>query len=523
MKTMIRRLMTVLLSATLLLGITNAPLIGFADTASPAASASAPAVRAEHYSIQASLDTKKKLLRQTVTMRVANHSGNPLTELCIVNIADGYLRYDRKYYRADVPKSAKTTVRSITAGETSLRYRKDAKDPGVLTVSLGDRAVPAGGTLDVTVKVTTSVPKREDRFGYTGLGKKGTVYNLSFCFPYLSDYQNGKWVHHPYYDDGENRNSAVTDYDVTFRAPASYRVAATGSSETKNGVTSIQARNVRDLAIVACNAFRKDTFTVQGITVNNYWFPNRYGKTKYMDLYRKVCRMVARDSIELYTKHIGPYPYDELDITEGIFGFGFGGMEYPGLVMINGTQEYLAKSRATCDFYAIQNDISHEIGHQWFYASVGNDEYREAWLDEGMASFLQNELYGLSTAPSTAYVDKIEKAPGQTARMRKAFFSDARQQIRYRLKTKEKTYVNIPANRFPKGLGSTTIPYGYGENFISYLYVTMGETKFDAFLQDYYKTYMLGRATTDDFLRVLRRHDNSKQVNGIIGLFIRKS
>lgn len=51
----------------------------------------------------------------------------------------------------------------------------------------------------------------------------------------------------------------------------------------------------------------------------------------------------------------------------------------------------------------------------------------------------------------------------------------------------------------------------------------MGETKFDAFLQDYYKTYMLGRATTDDFLRVLRRHDNSKQVNGIIGLFIRKS
>ena len=169
MKTMIRRLLTVLLSATLLLGITNAPLIGFADTASPAASASAPAVRAEHYSIQASLDTKKKLLRQTVTMRVANHSGNPLTELCIVNIADGYLRYDRKYYRADVPKSAKTTVRSITAGETSLRYRKDAKDPGVLTVSLGDRAVPAGGTLDVTVKVTTSVPKREDRFGYTGL------------------------------------------------------------------------------------------------------------------------------------------------------------------------------------------------------------------------------------------------------------------------------------------------------------------------------------------------------------------
>lgn len=523
MKTMIRRLLTVLLSATLLLGITNAPLIGFADTASPAVTASAPAVQAEHYSIRASLDTKKKLLRQTVTMRVANHSGNPLTELCIVNIADGYLRYDRKYYRADVPKSAKTTVGSITAGETSLRYRKDAKDPGVLTVSLGDRAVPSGGTLDVTVNVTTSVPKREDRFGYKSLGKKGTLYNLSFCFPYLSDYQNGKWVHHPYYDDGENRNSAVTNYDVTFRAPASYRVAATGSSVTENGVTTIRARNVRDMAIVACNAFRKDTFTVQGITVNNYWIPNRYGKTKLMDLYRKVCRMVARDSIEIYTKRIGSYPYDELDMTEGIFGFGFGGMEYPGLIMVNGTMEYLAKSRNLCDFYSVQDVVSHEIAHQWFYASVGNDEYREAWLDEGMASFLQKVTYGLSTAPSTAYVDKIEKSAGQTARARKVYFADIRQQIRYRLKTKKKTYVNIPVNRFPKDLGSSTIPYEYGNNFISYLYVTMGATKFDGFLQDYYRTYTLGRATTGDFLRILRRHDNSKQVNDIIGLFVRQA
>ena len=382
-----RKALSALLAVVLAAGLITAPVSVFADTASSAqettASASVstdPLIKAEHYTIDASLNTKTKQITESVTMHVVNNSEKTVSKLCIVNIADGYLKYDRKNYSADVKKSAQTTVREISSAGHPLSYKK-GRDASDLYVSLGDKKLSRGDSIDVTVKATTSIPKREDRFGYTSLSGGKTLYNLSFCFPYLSDYRNGKWNTHPYYDDGENRNNAIADYNVTFRAPSDYTVASVGKSTTSKGITTIKAENVRDMAICTSNAYKKQTFTTNGITVNNYYFPGKYQKTKYMNLYNKVCRMVAQDSISLYTKNIGAYPYDELDMVECLFGFGFGGMEYPGLIMINGTQEYLAKKQSTCDFYAIQDDVSHEIGHQWFYAAVGNDEYNEAWLD----------------------------------------------------------------------------------------------------------------------------------------------
>lgn len=32
-------------------------------------------------------------------------------------------------------------------------------------------------------------------------------------------------------------------------------------------------------------------------------------------------------------------------------------------------------------------DVAHEVAHEWFYAAVGNDQYREAWLDESFAVY----------------------------------------------------------------------------------------------------------------------------------------
>lgn len=530
-----RRALTALLALTLAAGLITAPVSVFADTAaqnsassrqqtaetgSSASVSTDPLVRAEHYTINASLNTKSKQITESVTMHVVNNSSKTISRLCIVNIADGYLKYDRKHYSADVKKSAKTTVRGISSAGQPLSYKKGS-DASDLYVSLGDKKLSRGDSIDVTVKVTTSIPKREDRFGYTSLSGGKTLYNLSFCFPYLSDYRNGKWNTHPYYDDGENRNNAIADYDVTFRAPSDYTVASVGKSTTSKGVTTIKAENVRDIAICASNAYKKQTFTASGITVNNYYFPGKYQKTKYMNLYNKVCRMVAQDSISLYTKNIGSYPYDELDMVECLFGFGFGGMEYPGLIMINGTQEYLAKKQSTCDFYAIQDDVSHEIGHQWFYAAVGSDEYNEAWLDEGMASFLQSVEYGLSSTPSTAYVDKLEHSPGQTAKLAKVFQSDILMRIKEQQKTGRKLYINYPVNKFPKNLDSAEIPYSRAKTFMYELYVTMGPDTFHQAMQDYYRTYCLKQATGADFLRIIRKYDNSKAVQSVINTFIR--
>ena len=34
----------------------------------------------------------------------------------------------------------------------------------------------------------------------------------------------------------------------------------------------------------------------------------------------------------------------------------------------------------------LEAHVPHEIAHQWFYAAIGNDSYKEPWLDEGFVS-----------------------------------------------------------------------------------------------------------------------------------------
>ena len=80
-----------------------------------------------------------------------------------------------------------------------------------------------------------------------------------------------------------------------------------------------------------------------------------------------------------------------------MFGFAFGGMEYPGLIMTNATSFY---SGSFFDGWALADGVSHEIAHQWFYAAVGNREYREGWIDEGFATLLERDFYGLTECES---------------------------------------------------------------------------------------------------------------------------
>jgi aminopeptidase N len=37
--------------------------------------------------------------------------------------------------------------------------------------------------------------------------------------------------------------------------------------------------------------------------------------------------------------------------------------------------------------------IAHEVAHQWWYGLVGNNQYREPWLDESFAQYSHERLY----------------------------------------------------------------------------------------------------------------------------------
>jgi hypothetical protein len=84
----------------------------------------------------------------------------------------------------------------------------------------------------------------------------------------------------------------------------------------------------------------------------------------------------ARHAIESHSEWF-PYPYPHMTVNEGVIG---GGMEYPMITIIGG-------GRTPISLYGV---IAHELGHMWWPMVVGSNERLFAWMDEGLASWVED-------------------------------------------------------------------------------------------------------------------------------------
>jgi hypothetical protein len=76
--------------------------------------------------------------------------------------------------------------------------------------------------------------------------------------------------------------------------------------------------------------------------------------------------------------HFGEYPYPRLTI--GVTAGLTGGIEFP-------THIFLGSGVATVH-------LVHEVAHQWFYGLAGDDQFRDPWLDEGLATYGESRVDG---------------------------------------------------------------------------------------------------------------------------------
>jgi hypothetical protein len=94
-------------------------------------------------------------------------------------------------------------------------------------------------------------------------------------------------------------------------------------------------------------------------------------------------------AIEFYQRYFGPYPYDELDITQMPGGVSQG---WPGLIFLS-TYSFLTAQEKT----KLQPDpvrrvlsdqvIAHETAHQWWGDLVNWSGYRDQWMMEALANY----------------------------------------------------------------------------------------------------------------------------------------
>jgi hypothetical protein len=242
---------------------------------------------------------------------------------------------------------------------------QQAQQPNATTlvVPLG-HSIEAGRTISASMPWTLRLPGAvEDR-----VARIGDTVRMGSFFPLLAWEPGVGWaMEPPTTAHAETATSPTADFDLTVAAPAGLQVFATGD-ERAPGLWHASA--VRDVSVVV-GRFR----VVNGLSAG---VPITVAVENGLPDDPNVFLRVAVDAIDDLSRRLGPYPWSHytIAVTPALHG----GIEYPMLVSA-GSGSY---GRST----------PHEVGHQWFYGLVGNNQARDPWLDEGLASWAEARVLG---------------------------------------------------------------------------------------------------------------------------------
>jgi hypothetical protein len=97
------------------------------------------------------------------------------------------------------------------------------------------------------------------------------------------------------------------------------------------------------------------------------------------------------DSIRFFERLNGPFPFEQLDVSQipGTFGQGWPGLVYLStLVFLSQSAQERAGFSALAQEEARELIPFHEVAHQWWGNVAGSAEYRDVWIQEAMANYL---------------------------------------------------------------------------------------------------------------------------------------
>ena len=460
---------------------------------------------ATHYEMDMKLDVEKKKLSGHVIITIKNSTNDEISDVVVRNYA-AYTPQNKDVRQSTIGNFKGEGGKSLAASTE--------EDPTIIRVDLLEPIKPNEETT-ISFDFENEIPQAKIRYGYVAYDGN-LLFQLSFCFPSLSVYEGEEWNRNPFiYSGAEANYTTVSDYDVRIQVPDEYIVVATGQETTQgNGEYCIVGKNLREFALVIGNNLKKSSAIHDEIEISNYYYDYE-GNKKYNEYSMKL----AQASFELYSQLIGEYPYEELDVVSV---FMESAMEYPGLVMIgypDAAPEELKKLDIRKPYGDIMSHIPHEIAHQWFYGGIGNDPYKEPWLDEAFAEFFESYVFPISGA-SVIEEMEAEKEDGTGWRFRTYIdyywlWTDMAKQIRY------SNYINLPYDSY----GQTSEGYSHhvyqgGAMFLYELEQVMGEPTFFAMLQCYYKAYQFSEVTTKDFVEIVKLFDDSERVGEIVDKYI---
>jgi len=402
-----------------------------------------------HYTMTVDVDYEKAFLNVTQVVRFRNPGASPLSSIVF----------------QVTPAAPAFNAFNLSSASVGAAAVSPAQDGTILDVPLSPALAP-GETVSVTLKWWGQVPPSNGRYGVVN-----GVMALGNWYPMVAVLRDGVWERHQYTAIGDAFFSEIADYDVTVTVPANVTVASTAAEPIHSGNKWIlHAQDVRDFAMgISANAL-PITRKVDNVAITVYHQPGHAEGAK-------VSLDTAEQAMRWYAKKLGPYPFASLAIVELPGGGQHNAQEHAGLFFIRS------------DFFTpllAGEYTAHELAHAWFFASVGNDQIRNPWVDESLVTSISMDFYR-ETSPKD-YTGLWGKWGGQPDE-----FTNS-------------PVLNLGIYDFKAGEGSAyfwTI-YRQGAAFLRVVREAMGEEAYWSALRQYYQEHRGSITRPQDLLRALR-------------------
>lgn len=384
-----------------------------------------------NYDIVARLDESRETLSATGTLRYTNNSPDVLTELYVHQYLNAFRPYS-KWSDAD-EREGRTRFQNLedpaygferfTARPTVDGVPVTVEYPGAPDSTVAKFALPKPLRPGQSITVSFAWDARPSTT-FRRQGRRGRHYDFAQWYPKVAVYDRGAWQQNALIPAGELYGE-FGDFRVTLLLATDQVVSATGvpvsgdpgwERAKRGGAVTLQRNAYADSPMSAMSApdgMRAVVFEAKDVhhfvwsTDPEYRYEGgvyvREGarpKTEYRIwdtvavhvLYRPGDEptwgggtVVARtiEALKWLESYYGPYTYPQMSAVHRLDG---GGTEFP-MVMHNGSAELEL--------------ILHEGGHIFTYGILANNEWRSAWMDEGLTSHQTSWRLG-ETPPEVA-------------------------------------------------------------------------------------------------------------------------
>jgi hypothetical protein len=425
------------------------PFLAALALAGPAGAEPLPphAPRIVDYAIDVRLDTAARSLTGRERLTWTNPSTDTVGELwfhlylnAFRNNRSTFFRESGGQHRGDeMPDDGWgwTDVRSMKLTDgTDLTSRirfehpddDNADDRTVMRVPL-PRPVGPGASIALVIDWRAKLPRVFARTGY-----HRDYYLIGQWFPKIAVYEPagtrgrtaGGWNCHQFHANTEFY-ADFGRYRVDITTPSAFVVGATGqrtAARTNPDGTRTYSYEQEDVHDFAWTADPNYVETIARFSAAGEVTPAEYASTaailgrtldevRLSDVEIRVLMQPGRrPQIERYVRAAklglkyfglwyGRYPYRTLTVVDPAPGAGgSGGMEYPTFITA-GTSMLL-------NFWPFSGVLGpeavtvHEFGHQFWYGLVANNEFEEAWLDEGFDSYSTGRVMDLAYGAETS-------------------------------------------------------------------------------------------------------------------------